>query len=63
MRILSREVRPSVRADEIATMHRSVMTLSRHEAVLAFIEVLKAWCLFGATVYAVSVSTYGYSFQ
>lgn len=56
LRILPPYIRDSVRLDDIACAHNSVMELTPNQAILAFIEVLKQWTLFGAHVFSVSVS-------
>lgn len=54
LRILPPYIRDSVRLDDIACAHNSVMELTPNQAILAFIEVLKQWTLFGAHVFSVS---------
>ncbi|KAH9515344.1 hypothetical protein Btru_014195 [Bulinus truncatus] len=54
MRILPRDMRCTVRPEEIATTHKTVLDISPHQAVLSFIGLLKNWPLFGATVFEVS---------
>lgn len=57
MRILPPYVKDSVRVEDIVCVHNSLMELTPNQAILAFIEVLKQWTLFGAQVFSVSVNT------
>ncbi|XP_041351468.1 unconventional myosin-VIIb-like isoform X2 [Gigantopelta aegis] len=52
-RILPRDLRPSVKVEDVATMHKTVLDLSPQRAVIHFIDVLKKWELFGSTVFEV----------
>ncbi|XP_055956825.1 myosin-I heavy chain isoform X1 [Patella vulgata] len=52
-RILPRDIRPTVKIDDIATTHKTILDLSPQQAVLGFINVLKNWSLFGATVFEI----------
>ena len=54
-RILPRDLRPSVKVEDVATMHKTVLDLSPQRAVIHFIDVLKKWELFGSTVFEVGV--------
>ncbi|CAG5127788.1 unnamed protein product, partial [Candidula unifasciata] len=54
MRILPRDMRCTVRPEEVATTHKTVLDMSPHQAIVSFINVLKHWQLFGTTVFAVS---------
>lgn len=56
MSILPRDLRCSVRPEEVATTHKTVLDMSPHQAITQFISILKNWQLFGTTVFAVSVS-------
>lgn len=55
MRILPRDMRPYVKLEDIVILHKSMSDLMPGQAVLQFIEVLKAWPLFGASVFEISV--------
>lgn len=57
LRILPPYVKDSVRVEDIVCVHNSLMELTPNQAILAFIEVLKQWTLFGAQVFSVSVNT------
>ncbi|KAK0050723.1 unconventional myosin-X [Biomphalaria pfeifferi] len=54
VRILPRDMRCTVRPEEVATTHKTVLDISPHQAILSFINLLKNWTLFGATVFEVS---------
>ncbi|XP_062572386.1 myosin-I heavy chain-like isoform X2 [Saccostrea cucullata] len=54
LRILPAYIRDSVRLEDVACVHNSVMELLPNQAILAFIEILKQWTLFGAQVFNVS---------
>nr|XP_034326517.1 myosin-I heavy chain isoform X5 [Crassostrea gigas] len=54
LRILPPYVKDSVRVEDIVCVHNSLMELTPNQAILAFIEVLKQWTLFGAQVFSVS---------
>ncbi|XP_035824689.1 myosin-I heavy chain [Aplysia californica] len=54
MRILPRDMRCTVRPEEVATTHKTVLDMSPHQAVVSFINLLKNWSLFGATIFEVS---------
>ncbi|CAL1545802.1 unnamed protein product [Lymnaea stagnalis] len=54
MRILPRDMRCTVRPEEVATTHKTVLDMSPHQAVISFINLLKNWPLFGSTVFEVS---------
>ncbi|XP_045181128.2 myosin-I heavy chain-like isoform X2 [Mercenaria mercenaria] len=56
MRILPRDMRPHVRLEDIVILHKSLADLTPGQAVLQFIEVLKSWPLFGASVFDISQS-------
>ncbi|KAL4238111.1 hypothetical protein ACF0H5_002823 [Mactra antiquata] len=56
MRILPRDMRPHVRLEDIVILHKSMSDLMPSQAVLQFIEVLKSWPLFGASVFEISQS-------
>ncbi|XP_052766932.1 myosin-I heavy chain-like isoform X3 [Mya arenaria] len=56
MRILPRDMRPLVRLEDIVILHKSMADLMPGQAVLQFIEVLKAWSLFGASVFQIGQS-------
>lgn len=56
MRILPREMRLTVRPEEVLTTHKAVLDMSPQQAIISFINVLKNWTLFGATIFEVSVS-------
>ena len=58
MRILPRDMRPHVRVEDIVILHKSLSDLTPSQAVLQFIEVLKGWPLFGASVFDISVSIF-----
>ncbi|XP_056022495.1 myosin-I heavy chain-like isoform X9 [Ostrea edulis] len=53
-RILPAYIRDSVRLEDVACVHNSFLELTPNQAILAFIEVLKQWDLFGAQVFNVS---------
>ncbi|KAL3874589.1 hypothetical protein ACJMK2_037577 [Sinanodonta woodiana] len=54
IRILPRDMRSSVMLEDVAAMHKSLVDLMPSQAILQFIEVLKTWPLFGATIFEVS---------
>ncbi|XP_059160288.1 unconventional myosin heavy chain 6-like isoform X2 [Physella acuta] len=54
MRILPRDMRCTVRPEEVATAHKTVLDMSPHQAVISFIHLLKSWPLFGTTIFEVS---------
>ncbi|BFZ12100.1 hypothetical protein BsWGS_15138 [Bradybaena similaris] len=54
MRILPRDIRCTIRPEEIATTHKTVLDMSPQQAIVSFINVLRSWQLFGTTVFAVS---------
>ena len=56
MRILPRDMRPHVRLEDVVILHKSMSDLMPGQAVLQFIEVLKSWPLFGASIFEISVS-------
>ena len=56
MRILPCDMRPYVHLEDIVILHKSMSDLMPGQAVLQFIEVLKSWPLFGASVFEISVS-------
>ncbi|XP_076464756.1 myosin-VIIa-like [Babylonia areolata] len=53
MRILPRSLRSQVRVEDIVTMHKTVLDQSPQQAITSFINVLRGWCLFGATIFPV----------
>ena len=55
MRILPRDMRPHVRLEDVVILHKSMIDLMPAQAVLQFIEVLKSWPLFGASIFEISV--------
>ena len=57
MRILPRDMRPHVRLEDVVILHKSMSDLMPGQAVLQFIEVLKSWPLFGASIFDISVSS------
>ncbi|KAK3585200.1 hypothetical protein CHS0354_027488 [Potamilus streckersoni] len=54
IRILPRDMRSSVKLEDVALMHKSMVDLMSSQAILQFIEILKTWPLFGATIFEVS---------
>ncbi|ESO93643.1 hypothetical protein LOTGIDRAFT_119149, partial [Lottia gigantea] len=52
-RILPRDMRPTVKIEDIATTHKTILDLSPQQAVLGFINTLKSWHLFGAAVFEI----------
>ena len=57
MRILPRGMRCNVRVEDIVAMHKTVLDQSPQQAITSFISVLRGWDLFGATIFAVCVSS------
>ncbi len=55
MRILPRHLRDLIDVLDIALDHRNVSGMAPMAANIAFIEVLKAWPLYGATFFDVTV--------
>ncbi|XP_070180656.1 myosin-I heavy chain-like [Littorina saxatilis] len=53
MRILPRGMRGNVRLEDIVARHKTVLDQSPQQAVTSFINVLRSWALFGATVFPV----------
>ncbi|XP_060082957.1 myosin-I heavy chain-like [Ylistrum balloti] len=53
IRILPRDMRTEVKVEDIAVAHKAVMNMTPGQAMLAFIELLKSWPLFGATIFQV----------
>ena len=58
MRILPRDMRPHVRLEDVVILHKAMSDLMPGQAVLQFIEVLKSWPLFGASIFEISVRIY-----
>ena len=56
MRILPRGMRSSVQEKDIITMHKTVLDQCPQQAITSFINVLRGWALFGATIFPVCVS-------
>ena len=57
MRILPRGMRCNVRVEDIVAMHKTVLDQSPQQAITSFINVLRGWDLFGATIFPVCVSS------
>ncbi|KAL8567839.1 hypothetical protein ACOMHN_009147 [Nucella lapillus] len=54
MRILPRAMRGRVRVEEVERRQRGIQHLTSHQALVAFLHVLRGWSLFGATLFDVS---------
>ncbi|XP_076442783.1 uncharacterized protein LOC143281456 [Babylonia areolata] len=54
MRILPRAMRGKVRVEEVERGQRQNQHLTAHQALVAFLAVLRHWALFGATLFPVS---------
>ena len=57
MRVLPRRLREFIHVEEIECAYRTLGGISSVQADIAFLDVLKNWPLYGATIYQVSVST------
>jgi hypothetical protein len=57
-RILPRNIRELVREDDISAMHKALTGMDATQANIAFMEVLRNWPLYGATMFEVSVSNF-----
>ncbi|KAJ8309061.1 hypothetical protein KUTeg_013935 [Tegillarca granosa] len=60
---MPRDIRTSIRVEDIVVAHKSVLDLTPNQAILAFIELLKKWDLFGSTVFEVSNYVASYDFR
>nr|KAG5687170.1 hypothetical protein BaRGS_033057 [Batillaria attramentaria] len=56
-------MRSRVRVEDIATMHKTVLDQSPQQAIMSFINVMRGWDLFGATIFPVCriLSSFSYS--
>jgi len=58
VRILPRDMRGSIKVEDIRAAHHNLTDMTPNQAILTFIEMLKSWPLFGSTLFEVSVSTF-----
>ncbi|GAB1607514.1 unconventional myosin-X isoform X1 [Argonauta hians] len=56
MRILPRDMRPQVKVEDIQAAYKMLTDVSPQQAIMSFMQLLKVWPLFGATVFEVSQS-------